>query len=460
MKWAVSLLLFVQGEVLVRGGDSSQTNGTYLPSSVEIVWSAPTNQWPQALWVYKVEPQEFPPAVISNLLALANFTIKDRAKSAPGHPPIKDPKAFYFRNSDESRRLGIFPSLGWIEYHDGGALAPMDKPIRNVPSEEEIRPLALNFVRLLGIDRSLLETKLDSPELDAYGLRGTRRHMDQGSGKLVTEINYRGIFFVRRIDGIPIGGIGLNGGLQITFANSAKVMDLQVSWRNLKPFELHQCASPEEIVQWLKSGRIALPASVGSAWRIRTITIQKAVPLYDGKYGDEPQDFVSPYLGIEAVVNSGSNSIPVQFKAPIFLTGNKPAVTGRNLIPKEGLDVLENGQVFTLLSLDPEPGTKATNTFHGFRILGDVQIKNESERHAILDALYAGMALEGPEAMCFNPRHGIHVKMGNRVEDLVICFECGQIYFYGASEGKLVINGTPTAVLNRILSAARVPISK
>jgi hypothetical protein len=120
----------------------------------------------------------------------------------------------------------------------------------------------------------------------------------------------------------------------------------------------------------------------------------------------------------------------------------KPPATGRNLIPKEGLNVLENGQEFTLFSLDPEPETKSTNTFHGLAVLGKVQIKHGVERRATLDALYGGVALDGPEAMCFNPRHGIHAKLGEQIEDLVICFECGQIYFHGVSDGKLVVSET------------------
>ena len=65
-----------------------------------------------------------------------------------------------------------------------------------------------------------------------------------------------------------------------------------------------------------------------------------------------------------------------------------------------------------------------------------------------------------PQALCFNPRHGIHVRLGKNAEDVVICFECGQIYFYGLRDGKMPVFGTPASAFNRVLSDAHVPLSK
>jgi hypothetical protein len=146
--------------------------------------------------------------------------------------------------------------------------------------------------------------------------------------------------------------------------------------------------------------------------------------------------------------------------APPTASVIKLSGAGRQLIPKEGLELLENGQQFTLLSLEPAPWKKSTNSFHGYPILGQVQIKDVNERRTILNALYAGVSMDGLQALCFDPRHGIHAQTGNQVEDLLICFECGQVYFHGVSEGKLSVSGTPAASLNRILSAAHVPISQ
>jgi len=131
---------------------------------------------------------------------------------------------------------------------------------------------------------------------------------------------------------------------------------------------------------------------------------------------------------------------------------------GRKLIPKDGLKVLENGGEFILLSLDYRPWMKSTNNFHGFPIVGKIEIKDPVQRHAILDALYEGVAYNGLEAACFDPRFGIHAKMGNQIEDVVICFECNQVYFYGVTQGKLLTSGAPAGIFNRVLSDAHVSI--
>src|ERR1700743_3044259 len=61
----------------------------------EVVWEASTNSWPETLWVYKVSPQEFPPAVISNLLAVSSFTQKDKTKT-PQYFAENDRKTIFY----------------------------------------------------------------------------------------------------------------------------------------------------------------------------------------------------------------------------------------------------------------------------------------------------------------------------------------------------------------------------
>lgn len=309
--------LFVLGcGVMSVVGGPSAVRGPATLQSVEIIWSAPTNKWPEALWVYKVEPQNYPVSVISNLLALGSFTTKDKSDSLLGQARFKDKSILYFRNSDESKHLGIYPSLGFVDYNDRSAEARMTEPAVKIPGEEEVPLIALKYLRLLAIDPSQLETKSNSCDLSIHGERRTRGHLD---GKGADEVDSRGIFFNRRLDGIPFRGIGLNNGVRVRFGNNAKVIDLQVYWRNLKPYELRECASPDQILHWLKSGQIAQPTQAGPAEQISKITITKAVFLYDGKFGDEMQDFVNPYLNLEAVVENGRGSQPRFFESPIFV---------------------------------------------------------------------------------------------------------------------------------------------
>src|SRR5438552_881962 len=72
---------FAQNAPLERlGRPFGQTN-------INLVWDAPTNDLPRALWVYRILPAEVSPTVISNLIKLGSFTDKDR-KKVTGYPRI------------------------------------------------------------------------------------------------------------------------------------------------------------------------------------------------------------------------------------------------------------------------------------------------------------------------------------------------------------------------------------
>jgi hypothetical protein len=440
----------------------SGTNG------VKIIWNVPTNHWPSGLWIYKIVPQNFSPAVISNLMHLGTFTMGNLT-NIEGQPPFKDKQLLYFANSDRTRYLGIFPPYGWIYYKDRKAEVAPKKQASGVPSEEETYQLALDYLRLFGIDRSQLATKGDSTQLRTFKEVGHHGWFDKMKGTNVEEVSLRGIFFIRRIDGIDFSGIGPLGGVHISFGNDGKIAGLEIVWKGLEPFELHRTLSSEQMMDAIQRGQSKWKSPIPNPQDIKKITITEVMLFYRGAEGESDEQFIEPFTLLATSVDYGYTNLIANLECSILSTNAvsaipsseiKTSASGRTLVPKEGLNVLENADEFTLLSLDPEPGVKATNNFHGYSVFGKVQIKDGSERHASLDALYAGIAMDGPEAMCFNPRHGIRAKMGNQVEDLVICFECGQIYFYGVSEGKLSVNGTPATVLNRILSAAHIPISK
>jgi hypothetical protein len=66
----VSLFILIFGSCLTSPADLLRLAGVaYLPpTNLEITWSAPTNELPHGLWVYKVIPQDFSMAVISNAI--------------------------------------------------------------------------------------------------------------------------------------------------------------------------------------------------------------------------------------------------------------------------------------------------------------------------------------------------------------------------------------------------------
>jgi hypothetical protein len=73
-------------------------------------------------------------------------------------------------------------------------------------------------------------------------------------------------------------------------------------------------------------------------------------------------------------------------------------------------------------------------SFHNYPILGKIEVSDKARHAALLQELYKGVGdSDGSIATCYFPRHGIHASLGNETVDLVICFECQQVYTYSAS---------------------------
>lgn len=128
--------------------------------------------------------------------------------------------------------------------------------------------------------------------------------------------------------------------------------------------------------------------------------------------------------------------------------------------------VLETGEEFVLLSVEPFPGElhpHLTNPpFHGFQVLGQTTISNAAGRKQLLDALYAGILLgpEGEGARCFNPRHGLKARHGNEQVELLICFECGYARVYAEQEKVIRITGAPAGTFNTALKEAGLVLAE
>jgi hypothetical protein len=67
--------------------------------------------------------------------------------------------------------------------------------------------------------------------------------------------------------------IALNGRFLVGFGNHERVVELQVFWRNLTPYQLHDCTTPDEIADWLRIRKIPLPPTAGPPDQIRKLTI-------------------------------------------------------------------------------------------------------------------------------------------------------------------------------------------
>lgn len=101
-------------------------------------------------------------------------------------------------------------------------------------------------------------------------------------------------------------------------------------------------------------------------------------------------------------------------------------------------EILEHPEAMTIYALHPNrhsdegKPTSAADSFHDYRILDRAEVTAADERSLLTSLVYRGInASDGTVAACFDPRHGIRAVKDSHSVDLVICYECLQIYMYG-----------------------------
>jgi hypothetical protein len=100
-------------------------------------------------------------------------------------------------------------------------------------------------------------------------------------------------------------------------------------------------------------------------------------------------------------------------------------------------------------------------SFHGHAVLGKLEITNPAQQQTILEAMNRGLTEEDIPHKCFNPRHGLRLQQGAEVQELVICFQCRQLFSYPSKDqGTIIISASPQPLFNKILSDAGVPLNE
>jgi hypothetical protein len=291
----------------------------------EIIWAAPTNQSRAALWIYKVMPQHFSSAAISNLMALGSFTMQDEQR---GHRHVSDTneETLFFFHKKGGCNLTVVSSQGWIAYWNENVFPNhWDKTnhlvelVEGVPNDAKAEKLGLKFLRQFGIQRADLAQNAKG-HLLTFGEKRTRGYFDRRRGKYIDdELIARGIFFNRRIDGVNFAGIGVGSGCEIMFANHAKIADFKLVWRNLQPYEHRKVASADEIMQWIQEGKAVMThKNLVNPAEVKKLTITDCSPLYMGANGEETQDFVCPFAQLEAIADLGYTNEEIQLYCPIL----------------------------------------------------------------------------------------------------------------------------------------------
>jgi hypothetical protein len=128
--------------------------------------------------------------------------------------------------------------------------------------------------------------------------------------------------------------------------------------------------------------------------------------------------------------------------------------------------LMANADALTLFSLLPDPHSKSSGAdrFHGYPVLGKVEVGASPRRAEILEVLHRGIFGDSIVKRCWDPHHGIRAVSGEQALDLVICFicECMQVFAdCGSDKYEWADIGTaPESVLDGVLSAAGVRLAK
>ena len=307
------VVLIITGFVLVDGF-SKESNDTNQP---EIVWSVPANQLPSSVWIYKFVPQTFSPVVISNLMALGFFTSADQT-NVPGQPLFRDKQLMYFKNKTGTRQLGIFPPFGFFYFYDSSVAAKHHETVVGVPSETEAYQLGLEYLQKLGVDRSQLAIKEDGSELRTVKTVTSGGWFDKArETNSSDQIYQRGVYFIRRVNGIDFDGM-VHGGVNFEFGNNGKISRLEVLWKGLEPYELHATLTPDQLVSLLRAGNGKwLPSAPRPP--IKKITVTGVKPFYRGFSQDEEDEhkLLEPYIQLVTLVDTGTTNFMADFNCSI-----------------------------------------------------------------------------------------------------------------------------------------------
>ena len=159
--------------------------------------------------------------------------------------------------------------------------------------------------------------------------------------------------------------------------------------------------------------------------------------------------------------------LPLCVAALIFIFGlhagaADPPPTSLKELPTEARKIMSSAEKFVLFSLDPDPSTGRARgeTFHDYQVLGKTTIADPRQKLAMVNSLANGMAHADKIAKCFNPRHGIRASRGTNSVDLIICFECGQVYGFSNTGSNWVAATTiePEKLFNDVLKKSGVPL--
>jgi hypothetical protein len=285
---------------------------------LDVRWRAPAKALPATLWTYQVSDGRLSPEVVSNLMAVGPFTDKDETNRFLH--PSDDPKRVRYALTN-GRSLEFFPSIGAVEYQDSAA--EQMEITEGVPAEKDMLEKARAFLPKLGIKESELATKPHSADLLVYFTFRQSVLYDKTNQPYTTNIYSRGVYFIRRVDGVDFLGIGVRGGCRIDFGNHGQIARISLLWRKLERGRAYDTVMPETLIKWVQNGKGVLSPLRDDIlpfdWTaVKSLTVTNVVPYLFGERSRAIQKEVYPFATLYGVVDTGQTNVAVEIECPVI----------------------------------------------------------------------------------------------------------------------------------------------
>jgi hypothetical protein len=192
--------------------------------------------------------------------------------------------------AEEVRQLSVFMESGAVEYIIvyPDKLYPPEPP--NLPSEEEARQIAIDFLAQSGLLPA--DAKLgDSYEADVVtgGTCGIVEEGGEAEPEVIEEyVAHLLVRFHRQLDGFPVTGSGNNFGVRI--GDEGEVITVIKVWREIIPYNEVIIDTPEQAYQELKSGA----GSYYTPLDCEKVVVEQIYLAYWMELLDQHQEYVVP----------------------------------------------------------------------------------------------------------------------------------------------------------------------
>ncbi len=299
-----------------------------VPSSCKVEWALAVTSLPAEAWIWRRVPGSFDESVVSNLVALGPFT-RAHATNNLGEGPFPDSSMVFYQNAETRKHLGLFPSFGWFYFEDARASFIPKESTNNAPGEQEAIKLALPWVAKLGLQSNQFARMPGSVQLRTVQAVERRKHFNPQTGKPLEEIISRSISFIRRLDGLDFGGIGAEAGFTIEFGHDGSIIRMELVWPRLERWKIVPVCNQAQLEQQIRQceAKIAKLQSMTIEKllpRAKTLRIVALTPLYQGARGEEPPDFVEPFLAVESRLSDGTEEQTLHFNCRLLVEPPAP----------------------------------------------------------------------------------------------------------------------------------------